>query len=385
MVLACTLVACGTISRTVGPATVPSWPAPTYGDSRRSPDDPRQAEIASEEIGQRLAVSGRPLNILVLSGGGASGAFGAGEIVGWTQRGDRPEFDIVTGVSTGALAAPFAFLGSQWDDQLRAAYTSDRTKSLMRWRLRWALFSPSLFSSADLRDLINENVTPSLLKAIAVEHAKGRRLFVATTNLDTEDMVVWDMGALASKGNGEALQLFRTVLLASASIPGVYPPVMIRGLSAEGKPITEMHVDGGVNAPFLGVPESAMLLMGATPRGNGGAIYVLVNGKLERDVRITGGSLRAIVERSYDSASKASIRTQLAVNAKFAAMHGMALYVSAIPQDLESSSLDFAPESMRRLFEAGRARGAAGQAWQEVTQTPFTPATIEGSQEPPKP
>lgn len=369
MALAFGLAACGTISRSGGVAAVLAQPAFAAAEPRVRADDLGRVQALAGEVSEGLIARDRP-QILALSGGGADGAYGAGVIVGWTDTGRRPDFAVVTGVSTGALVAPFAFLGPGWDDELQAAYAGARAKGLLRWRALRTLFAASLFSPAGLRDLVSDNVTPDLLEAVAAEHAKGRRLLVVTTNLDSEETVIWDMGVIASKRDRDALELFRKVLLASASIPGVFPPVLFAGASADGRAVEEMHVDGGVNAPFLAAPESLLLSPVTTAAPKGGAIYVLVNGKLEREERVTGGSLRAILARSYGSASKASLRSHLASNAAFATRNGMALYVSAIPQGAESSSLDFAPQAMRRLFEAGRSRAAAGEAWQVLAPGP---------------
>ncbi len=359
------LAGCGTLSRSEGAdRLIPAVLTPIDVVRVRA-SNASDVRALSQDFARRLATPDGKVSILALSGGGAKGAYGAGVIVGWTQSGQRPAFSIVTGVSTGALAAPFAFLGPTRDDDLKAAYTGERTEGLLRWRALAALLAPSLFSPASLRDLVDENVTPALLREVAAEHAKGRRLFVVTTNLDAEEAVIWDMGALAARDDEPSLQRFRQVLLASASIPGVFPPVLIAGRSAEGELVQEMHVDGGVNAPFLAVPESLLGAALAEALPPGGAIYILVNGGLAPDARKTDGRLRAILARTYDSASKASLRTHLAANAAFAARNGLQLYVSAIPREVESSSLDFSPQAMKQLFELGRTRALSGEAWRD--------------------
>lgn len=359
------LTGCGTLSRSESAARLTPAALAPIDDARVRASSAAEVRTLSGDFARRLATPDGGVSILALSGGGAKGAYGAGVIVGWTQSGRRPVFSIVTGVSTGALAAPFAFLGPTRDKDLMAAYTGERTKGILRWRTLAALVAPSLFSPASLRDLVDENVTPALLREVATEHAKGRRLLVVTTNLDAEEAVIWDMGALAARDDEASLRRFRQVLLASASIPGVFPPVLIAGRSAEGQVVQEMHVDGGVNAPFLAVPESLLSSAPADPLPPGGAIYVLVNGGLAPDARTTDGGLRAILARTYDSASKASLRTHLAANAAFAARNGLQLYVSAIPREVESSSLDFSPQAMKRLFELGRARALSGEAWRD--------------------
>lgn len=331
----------------------------------RANDSVRLARI-TEDFSRRLRQSDRRRAILALSGGGANGAYGAGLLVGWTERGDRPEFDIVTGVSTGALAAPYAFLGSDWDDELAGAYSGGHTEGLLSWRSFAAFLSPGLFSPRTLESLVEEHVTPALLEEIADEHRAGRRLFVATTNLDSGETVIWDMGLIAMAGDENALRLFRQVLLASASIPGVFPPVLIAGVTPDGVVRQEMHVDGGVNTPFLGIPEGLILDAEVLPGWRGGELFIVVNGKLALDFRQTRGSLRAVLVRSYNSMSRASLRTSLAAQGAFARRNGVRVSVAAIPQEFDASALDFGQESMAALFQEGRRRGIEGRAWDSL-------------------
>lgn len=331
----------------------------------RASDSVRLNRIA-EDFRNRLGQSDHRRAILALSGGGANGAYGAGLLVGWTERGDRPEFDIVTGVSTGALAAPYAFLGSDWDDELAEAYSDGQTEGLLSWRSFAAFLSPGLFSPRTLETLVEENVTPALLSRVAEEHRAGRRLFVATTNLDSGETVIWDMGLLAAAGDDNALRLFRQVLLASASIPGVFPPVLIAGVTPDGSVRQEMHVDGGVNTPFLGVPEGLILSAEALPEWRGSELFIVVNGKVTQEYRQTPGSLRAVLVRSYNSMSRASLRTSLAAQGAFARRNGVRVSVAAIPHDIEASALDFDQQSMAALFREGRRRAVGGRAWESL-------------------
>lgn len=370
--LAMSVAGCGSIARSPDGVVrlMDASLAPT-ADPRIRASDAERLEVLATDLTTRLDASHQTA-ILALSGGGANGAYGAGVLVGWTDRGDRPVFGVVTGVSTGALAAPFAFLGSDWDDELQSAYTDGQTQGLLSWRSFAAFFAPSAFSPTDLRTLVEHHVTPRLLDAIAREHASGRRLLVATTDLDNQETVIWDMGIVATEGGPQGLQLFQDILVASASIPGVFPPVLIAGLDDRGRVVQTMHVDGGVNTPFLGIPEG---LLNWTPDAGKarGPFYVLINGQVMRSRTVTPGRLRDILGRSYDSMSKANLRTQLAVTAEFAQRSGMPLLIAAIPQGIEASSLDFDPESMRGLFDAGRRSAALGEAW-----TAFSPGYFSG-------
>lgn len=360
--LALGLTACGTISRLPdGVLRLTDIQAVPASDPRIRASDSERLERLAGEMARQLHGTEQTA-ILALSGGGANGAWGAGVLVGWSNSGERPAFGVVTGVSTGALTAPFAFLGPTWDGRLESAYTDGGTRGLLSWRSFAAFFAPSLFSPADLRELVERHVTPELLAAIAVEHAGGRRLLVATTDLDAQETVIWDMGMVASLGGEQGLVLFRDVLIASASIPGIFPPVLIAGLDEQGRVVQTMHVDGGVNAPFLGVPEG-LLEWSPEPGTTRGPFYVLVNGQLDRAPGVTRGRLRDILERSYDSASKAMLRTQLIATSDFATRTGMPLYVAGIPPGLKASSLDFDQESMRTLFNEGRRAAREGEAW----------------------
>ncbi|HVJ40396.1 MAG TPA: patatin-like phospholipase family protein [Dongiaceae bacterium] len=195
---------------------------------------------------ETLADGTHVYNYLAVSGGGSDGAFGAGLLNGWSKVGGRPRFKVVTGVSTGALIAPFAFLGSAYDEPLKLSYTTiDANHIFLRRSLLSLFWAEAVTDSAPLHELVASYIDDKVLNAVAVEHAKGRRLYVATTNLDAEEPVIWDMGAIASSKNPERLKLFRRIMVASASIPTVFPPVLL-DVTVDGRRYDEMHVDGGV-------------------------------------------------------------------------------------------------------------------------------------------
>ena len=378
LTLSASLAACGTLDRPDGPLRLNDPKSPVTPAQAQASVDARVTDFLSE-FGNLMA-DRKTTNLLALSGGGANGAYGGGLLVGWTEAGTRPVFDVVTGVSTGALAAPFAFLGSEWDDKLREAYTSGQSDNLISARSFAAAFNPSLFSSGKLHDLVDSYVTPELLSAVAREHQGGRRLLVVTTNLDTQESVIWDMGVIAARADEESRKLFKDVLVASASIPGVFPPVLLPGLSEQGEVVMEMHVDGGVNLPYLAVPEGLMLWT-SSQQGDarvGGAMYVVVNGQTGRNTGTTPGRLTGILGRTYDSMSKASLRTHLAVTAGFARRNGLELSFSAIPDNVQASALAFDQASMTALFELARQRGRDGSAWLRMDEhdpsSDFVPA-----------
>jgi hypothetical protein len=308
------------------------------------------------------------INVLALSGGGAAGAFGAGALVGLSHRGERPEFQVVTGVSTGALIAPFAFLGPEWDAQLTAAFSGERTEHLLPANWIRSLFRPGLYDNRPLTALVNRYITLDLLHAVARENARGRLLEVATTDLDKEETVMWDMGAIAARGDESARRLFRDVLLASASVPGAFRPVLLHVEDASGIH-DEMHVDGATTVPFVGAPESAFFSSLEWAGLRGGKIFVLINGQLASAPHTTRFSTVPVLARSFAAATRHMTRGQLATTAQFAEVHGMDLQFTAVPADYSQvSMLDFRPATMRSLFNYGASCAEEGRLWTRVDQ-----------------
>jgi hypothetical protein len=247
-------------------------------------------------------------SFLSVSGGGDNGAFGAGLLVGWSESGTRPSFQLVTGISTGALIAPFTFLGSAYDPQLRTVFT-DITPSEVYQR-RWlieAVFNDALSDTGPLFQLISRYANADLLAAIAREYRKGRVLLIGTTNLDQQRPIIWNIGAIAASGQPGALDLFRKILLASASIPGAFPPVMI-DVEAGGHRYQEMHVDGGAVAQTFLIPKQVSTIF----RRHGNApvrdrhAYIIRNGRLDpewssvdrRLLSITGRAISTMIHYS---------------------------------------------------------------------------------------
>lgn len=311
------------------------------------------------DLAERLATVEWPtpgdgaFDVLALSGGGSNGAFGAGVLAGWSQRGDRPVFDHVTGVSTGALIAPFAYLGPAWDEALREAYLDERVDRLMRRRLLAGLFSSSIFSGDPLRTLVDSYVTQDLVDAVAAASLSGRTLIVVTTDLDRQRAVAWDMGAIARLGGEPARRLFRDVVLASASIPGAFPPVMIDlGAGAE------MHVDGGVATPIYAVPEALADRGGASLRtAEPLRIHMIANISISPASQPTPAGTFAVLQRSLYTSGMASMRTVLQMNAALAARYGAEFSVISIPGGQSAPLTDFSSPSRRRLYEVGRQMG----------------------------
>ncbi len=332
-----------------------------------------EAEATLAAAADRLSLprsgGAKDCNILAISGGAAGGAFGAGVLVGLSRVGRRPKFEIVTGVSTGALMAPFAFLGSEWDGRLTDAYTGGHAAGI--WRLtRLAPSLDSLLRPEALDALIDPFIDAELVAAVAREHALGRRLLVATTDLDTERACIWDMGEIAQRGGDEALALFRQVLAASASLPGLFPPRRFAS-EADGVSYEEMHVDGGVAAPLFVIPEALLRWKQLGARLRSSRIYVIVNMSLEQAPRTTEPNLVAILTRSFDGMLRASYRQALNIVSTFCCDHDLAVSIASIPMDPAGGSmLTFDTATMQRIFDAAVEHAGRPEFWAEPVVKP---------------
>src|SRR5271169_1409541 len=261
--------------------------------------DQRFSTLSSQSVARRVRAQrpGLPVNILALSGGGADGAFGAGALVGLTRSALRPQFSVVTGVSTGALIAPYAFLGPDWDDQLVEIYTSGRAEHLLHSRGLGALFGSSLYSGTPLKQLVDRYATDALIQAVANEASTGRLLLVATTDVSTGEPVIWDLGSIAMNGGAGARALFRDVLVASASVPGLFPPVVIR-VQEQQALYDEVHVDGTIAVPFF-VPLA--FVEPTRDASNPSHVYVIVDGRLSEQPTPIRLRTRFILSRSVSA------------------------------------------------------------------------------------
>jgi predicted acylesterase/phospholipase RssA len=308
---------------------------------------------------------------LALSGGGADGAFGAGVVVGWTASGNRPEFALVSGVSIGALIAPYAFLGPNYDDQLRDNFANITAADVFEDRRT----NESLLDSWPLKRLIEKRMTPELLAAIAVEHRRGRRLLVGTTNMDNGRRVIWNMGAIAARGDANALKLFRDVLLASSSIPGFFQPVFI-DVEANGKKFQEMHLDGTVTAPFFVAPESTLAAGGAgLPTKQ---VFVIVNSKLSSEFAMPERKVMSILGRTIGVALVTGLRAELLLLTDGAQRLGVNFAAASVPDNFAQPNRGlFDHEYMQALFTVGLERAKQGSAF-----APMPPAASQPQPQP---
>lgn len=308
---------------------------------------------------------GESARYLALSGGGGNGAYGAGVLNGWTRSGTRPTFSAVSGVSTGALMAPFAFLGPAYDATLQDIYTGGEAETLVATPdLARAAFGSSLFGGSRLLGLVSHYVTPDIVAAIAREHAAGRRLYVVTTNIDSKRGVVWNIGAIAASGRPDSIDLIRKVLAASASVPLAFAPQLIE-VTADGHDFQEMHADGNVTTSVFTLP--LKYLAGQYRTGlDGGAIYILMNTEIEPRFSVVERSTLPIVAASIDTLTTQKAEEDLATIYAYAKTNRVDFNLTSIDPAIDKSGLgSFDTAYMRRLYDAGVETGSSGHFWRK--------------------
>lgn len=340
-----------------------------YGEIRTY-FDARLDEIPAN-IGDWGPAKANGMDFLMISGGGSGGAFSVGVLSAWSQTKKRPRFDVVTGVSTGALIAPYAFLGSAYDNELKRLYTSGVAGDLVKTKGPIGLFGSSLLRAGPLRSMIERAITAGVMRQIATEHRKGRRLFVLTTNLDTQRGVVWNMGAIAASGRPDALELFHDIIVASASIPGVYPAVMIRA-EAGGRYFQEMHSDGGSTSQILTLPQVLLTSSNPAPPPNRQDppnrqkvnFYVIVNNALMPEFGVTRNRTVSAISTAYSIYMKSQAQSELTALYNFAERTGANFHVAAIDAQVPYSMLDpFNSSYMTAVYDLGYKGLAAGTLW----------------------
>jgi predicted patatin/cPLA2 family phospholipase len=314
-------------------------------------------------------VMGREHDYLVISGGGGNGAFGAGLLAGWTAHGSRPQFQIVSGVSTGALIAPFAFLGSAYDEMLREMYTRYSTADLVEPRSSLDIVrGDAALDTTRLRALIARYLDDAVIAAIAAEGAKGRSLFVGTTNLDAGRPVVWDITRIAASGSPRAREIIHDVILASTAIPGAFPPVMIE-VGSDGRRYEEMHVDGGVTSQLFlastGIDWRKVmerLEVQGTPD-----LYVIRNARVRQESEAVPRRLVPVLRRTVSTLINAQGIGDLAKLYAMSAEHGFDYHVAYIPESFEGEASEtFDRAYMTKLFQYGYQLALTGRQWTVV-------------------
>ncbi len=359
-------------------------------DSHQSADPAVIREVEAEyrkKIADRRPAGGRPYNFLALSGGGLYGAFGVGVLSGWTETGERPTFDVVTGISTGGLIATYAFLGSHYDQRLQANLLGVTRSDILRGRPAVHLpFADSLYTSRPMAKRINAELTDGVLMEVAAAHAAGRRLYIGTTNIDTHRLVIWDMGAIASRGTADAFELYRKVVLASSSVPGMLPPICIK-VEVDGIEYEELHVDGGVSdevifRTFMVADLNRVNGMPSPYSPPGSTLYVVSNGKLYADPTCSRPRFTNIMSQSLRSVIYGKTRDELYRIYLNCLESGVDFRLTAVPQDLkleERGGLGLTIEDQQKLFREGREIGLQtrpmGKSWRDLP-----PGTSSGEQ-----
>jgi predicted acylesterase/phospholipase RssA len=337
-----------------------------WGDE--APPDAASSRLARRrtavESGAR-GESGKDLNLLAISGGAEDGAFGAGLLAGWGDAGKRPVFDLVTGVSSGALVAPFVFLGRERDDQLREIFTSYGRKDIYAYNVPNLLQGSALVDDAPLSKLIAKYIDRGFLREIARENSKGRMLLIGTTNLDAQRPVLWDMGRIAANDSLAALELFRKVLLASATLPGVFAPVRVK-VRVGGKDYDELHVDGGVTRQVFIAPSIMRLVSNRASRRtvNGARLYVVRNGRIDPRWEPVNDDVLSVTQRSLSTLIKNQGIGDLYRIYAIAKLDGMDFNLASIPADFDvATEAPFDQKYMTALFARGYEMGSHGFPW----------------------
>lgn len=365
-----------------GKATIPGLPDIRYTSATGVTSEVRQdAAAALKRIAgireSRNISPDQPANFLALSGGGGDGAFGSGLLVGWTATGKRPVFDLVTGVSTGALIAPFAFLGPEYDRQLQDLYTRINPRQIATRRgVVDILYGESIADSGPLRKLIEEHINDGIIRAIAVEYQNGRNLLIGTTNLDAGASVIWNMGRLASSSHPAAPALFRNILLASAAIPGVFPPVMI-DVEFEGQRHQELHVDGAATAQVILYPTALDLNKSPGQKKRPTNLYVIRNARIAPDSEEVKRNILSIAGRAIASLINTQGTGDLSRLYLMALTEGMDFNLAYIPPAFRHDrGEEFDPAYMQALFRFGYEMALQEKHWRK------RPPELETAEEP---
>jgi predicted patatin/cPLA2 family phospholipase len=416
--VACALSACAAKPRPTPPeAGAPlehAWGAVPFQASAGGIDKEFTAGIIDSLLAKReqLRQAGEdgkiPYRALTLSGGGSRGAYGAGVLSGWTKRGDRPQFEVVTGISTGALMATHVFLGSEFDDDL-AIYkdiTNDQVfvEHGMLATLISALRSPSAFDTAPLRETLLTIISEETLDLVAAEHRKGRRLFIGSTNLDANIFTVWDMGVIAESDRPDRLKHYIDIIMASAAFPIAFPPVYI-DVEGEDGDYTQMHADGGVRetAFFFDFDSMEEFRVDLEAAGFSDSdfdyqLYLLINGPISfpgsKTYQPVEGRVTAVADATITSLMTKVTQGSVYRLWVLAMANGADFHISFVPPDYTffTSSLTFDPVEGAALFELGYQQALDGTAWatqrapssnEELIKLIVDPASAFASHEPP--
>ena len=360
-------------------ARLPGYEDARYWGDELTPQFERSITYLYEQIKQNARVKKGPnflerADFIAISGGGDNGAFTAGLMRGWTKRGNRPVFEAVTGVSTGALAAPFVFLGPGHDQDLADIYLNNGSKQLYASRGLFGLLGNSLASTAPLEALIRHYATDAFLDEIAAQSQLGRRLLVASTNLDAQRPMIWNLSAVAGSRRPDRRDIFVNILLASSAIPGIFPPVEFRVVASDGKAYSELHVDGGVTAEVIFVPPEAQLaaledkIFGQTRTRT---LYIIRNGKLGPEYAAAHDRLFPLAARGVLTMVKYQVLSNLRILSREMVAAKSSFFFQGIPQAFNTiKQTQFDRSYAKALFQCGMQVGLTGTWLKDVPTTP---------------
>lgn len=348
-------------------AFIPGIPGARYWGDQPPPGVERWLESSVAEIKRDYpALFGMPHNYLALSGGGANGAYGAGLLVGWSVRGDRPEFTMVTGISTGALIAPFVFLGPEYDPVLEHVYTGLSTDDLIERRALFDIIrNDSLMSTRPLRQLIAHYINDQLIQELANEHRRGRSLLISTTNIDAARPVTWNITRIAASGAPQAIDLIRDIILASASIPGLFPPVSI-DVESCGRRFQEIHVDGGVTSQVFLYP-AGLNWKRVTKKlevPGRARLYLIRNSPTDPGFKSIERRIVPIMARSLSSLIRTQGIGDIAMLYFLTQRDGVEFNLAFIPESFNAQPKEsFDKAYMKQLFKLGYDEAISGYQW----------------------
>lgn len=310
-----------------------------------------------------------PLSYLAISGGAYDGAFGAGLLSGWTEHGDRPDFALVTGVSTGALIAPFAFIGPKYDGELKTFFTKTRSDNIFAWSV-WKVVAGlsgglAVTDNSPLAKRIEQVITPQVLAEIAEQNKRGKQLLIGTTNVEAQRGVIWDIGKIASSGNPGALKLVHQIMLASASVPGLFKPVFIH-VTAGGVRYDEIHADGGITSQVFAYPMklNRSIVEGMKRLHLQRDLYIVRNSKITPEYQAMQPGIFSLTARSVETLIKYQGLGDLYRLYVSTQRDGVGYHLATIPASFHSESKElFDPDYMGALFDVGYRMGGEPRAW----------------------
>jgi predicted acylesterase/phospholipase RssA len=340
------------------------------------PGMPDARFFADSTADYTAALPAQPGPWLILSSGGEDGAFGAGFLSGLSAGGKHPDYAVVTGVSAGALLAPFAFAGSRYDGALHDVFTKITAADIFEV----GNTGESFVDTWPLKDLIAKEITPALVADVAAAHNSGRRLFIVTTDLDAGRSVVWNMGAIAAHGGDAALKLFRTVMLASSAIPGGFPPVLI-DVEGNGKTFQEMHVDGGVGGQFFVAP-AAFMASTSDYRLPATELDIVINTTLHPEFEVVPRQTPSILGQTVSTAVQVDTQLMLDRTSIVAKRSSVGFNVATIPAGFSAPSRGpFDPDYMGALFQTGYDLGKSAAPFADAPP-PYAAPPVQQTQDP---